>query len=73
MKNEREVKYNRVSGTIVRVSEMALLLRSEHNEEEKWIPKSVCGKMSARQIDELEKGDSVTLFVATWFVKQEHL
>ena len=65
--------YIRVSGTITDTTKLALRLRSEHNDEEVWIPKSVCGKMSARQIDELEKGDSITLFIATWFVKKEHL
>ncbi|KKN03639.1 hypothetical protein LCGC14_1105670 [marine sediment metagenome] len=65
--------YMRVSGTITGTTKMALRLMSEHNDVEEWIPKSVCGKMSSRQIDELEKGDSVTLFIATWFVKKRHL
>ncbi len=73
MKDEREVKYSRVSGTIISTTRKALLLKSEHNDEEIWIPKSVCGKMSARRIDELEKGDNIALFVAEWFVKKEGL
>ncbi len=73
MDDEKKVGYSRVSGTIIATTRKALLLKSEHNDEEAWIPKSVCGKMSARELDGFEKGDSITLFVADWLVKQKGL
>ena len=64
--------YQRVSGMVLRTTEKAILLKSDYDTET-WIPKSVCGKTSARMLDELEEEDNIVLFVAEWFAKQEGL
>ncbi len=64
-------EYERVTGSIVRTTEKALLLMSDTLGYDIWIPKSVCGKISARELDEFSGGDEVRLFVAEWFVKKE--
>ena len=63
-------EYERVPGTVIHTTEKAIFLLLD-NDGEKWIPKSVCGKTSARELDELGPDDNVLLFVAEWFAKKE--
>jgi len=64
--------YERVSGMVVHTTDKALLLLLDDNRE-KWIPKSVCGKISARMLDDFEEDDNVEPFVAEWFAKREEI
>ncbi len=63
--------YIDVLGTIVTTTEKAILFNPDDSREESWIPKSHCGKISARVIDELDKGDNITLHITEWIIEQK--
>lgn len=56
-----------IEGVIIRTTDRAILLRLESNDEEVWIPRSVCING-----DVLDEGDTDP-DVEEWFVRKENL
>jgi len=62
--------YEKVSGTILAVTNKAFLIDNEFREV--WVPKSICSAGS-RFLDELSVGDVVEVRIATWFCDKNDL